>query len=169
MSGSSTPAEHPQQRGLAGAVEPEDDDPGAAVDREVDVGEDLERAVGLRQLAARQRRLAARRRRREAQLGDLVGLRARPRDRPSACRRACAMLLRGAGLGGLRAHPGGLARRRATLLLGVGPLALAAPLVGLALLQVGLPADVVDVERGAVRVEVEDPVDGRARAGRRRG
>ena len=45
------------------------------------------------------------------------------------------------------------------LLLGVGALALAAPLVGLALLEVGLPADVVDVERGPVGVEVEDPVD----------
>ena len=45
--------EDPQQRRLAGAVEAEDDDPAALVDGEVDVGEDLERAVGLRQLARR--------------------------------------------------------------------------------------------------------------------
>ena len=38
-------------------------------------------------------------------------------------------------------------------------LALAALLVGLARLEVGLPVDVVDVERGAVRVEVVDLVD----------
>ena len=41
-----------------------------------------------------------------------------------------------------------------------GALALAAALVGLALGQVRLPADVVDVDLGPVRVQVEDPGDG---------
>ena len=41
--------QHPQQRRLPGAVEPEDDDAGAPVHGEVDVGEDLQRAVALRQ------------------------------------------------------------------------------------------------------------------------
>ena len=49
VSGCSTPAEQPQQGRLAGAVEAEHDDPRAAVDGQVDVGEDLERAVRLRQ------------------------------------------------------------------------------------------------------------------------
>ena len=53
VSGCVDAGEDPQQRGLAGAVEAEDDHPAALVDGEVDVGEDLERAVGLRQLRAR--------------------------------------------------------------------------------------------------------------------
>ncbi|MBG9885631.1 hypothetical protein ABE10_03325, partial [Bacillus toyonensis] len=39
--------EDAQQRGLPRPVQTEHDDLGAAVDREVDVGEDLQRAVGL--------------------------------------------------------------------------------------------------------------------------
>jgi hypothetical protein len=42
----------------------------------------------------------------------------------------------------------GLVQQGGRLLLGVGVLALATPLVGLALLQIGLPADVVDVDDG---------------------
>ena len=34
--------QHAQQRGLAGTVEPEDDDATALVDRQIDVGEDLQ-------------------------------------------------------------------------------------------------------------------------------
>ena len=152
--------EDPQQRGLAGAVEAEDHDPAAPVDRQVDVGEDLERAVGLRQLGGRQRRLAARRRRRELDPGDLVG--------PALALEPGHQLLgplqhrlRGLRLGGLGPHPVGLVGERLRLVLGVDPLALAALLVGLALLEVGLPAHVVDVDLGPVGVEVEHPVDGR--------
>ena len=70
-------------------------------------------------------------------------------------------VLRGDGLGGLGAHLVGLRVERGGLLLGVGALALAALLVGLALLLVELPAHVVDVDLGAVGVQVEDLVDDR--------
>ena len=43
--------EDAQQRRLARTVQADDDDLRAAVDREVDGGEDLERAVALRQVA----------------------------------------------------------------------------------------------------------------------
>ena len=68
--------------------------------------------------------------------------------------------LRGLGLGRLGPHPVGLVGQRLRLVLGVDPLPLAALLVGLALLQVGLPAHVVDVDLRPVGVEVQDPVDG---------
>ena len=62
-------------------------------------------------------------------------------------------------LGRLGTHLVGLGEERVGLLLRVRPLALAAALVGLALLQVRRPADVVDVELGPVGVQVEHPVD----------
>jgi hypothetical protein len=49
-----------QQGGLAGTGETEDDHPGAPVDGEVDVGEDLERAERLRQFRRREGDPAAR-------------------------------------------------------------------------------------------------------------
>ena len=67
--------------------------------------------------------------------------------------------LRGPGLGRLGAHLVRLRLQRGGLPLGVHPLPAAAPGVGLALLQVGLPAEVVDVQHAAVGVEVEDLVD----------
>ena len=45
--------QQPQQRGLAGTVQPEHHHPAAPVDGQVDVGEHLERAVRLRQSARR--------------------------------------------------------------------------------------------------------------------
>ncbi len=48
-------AQDAQQGGLPGAVEAQDDDPVAPVDGGVDVGEDLQRAVGLRQVDGGQR------------------------------------------------------------------------------------------------------------------
>ena len=150
--------QHPQQRRLPGAVEPEDDDPRTPVDGQVDVGEDLQRPVGLRQPLGGQRRPPARRRRREAHLGDLV-LHAdvgQPGGQPLG---PPGHVLGGLRLGRLRPHLVGLGDQRAGLPLGVGPLLLAAPLVGLALLQVALPADVVDVDLGAVGVEVPHLVD----------
>ena len=67
--------------------------------------------------------------------------------------------LGGLCLGRLRPHPVGLVGERLRLVLGVHPLALAPLLVGLALLEVGPPAHVVDVDLGAVGVQVEHPVD----------
>ncbi len=98
------------------------------------------------------------RRLREAQLGDLV-------LGPHALGAGQQLLgplehaLRSLGLGRLGAHLLGLRGERPGGLLGVGPLALAPLLVGLALREVALPADVVLVERGPVGVEVEHLVD----------
>ena len=159
MSGWSTAGQDPQQRGLAGAVEAEDDDPRALVDREVDVGEDLERAVGLRQLGRRERRLPARRRLGELDPGHLVAaaLGLDPAHQPLG---APHHRLGGLGLGGLGPHLVRLLHQLVGLALGVHPLALAAPLVGLALGEVRRPAHVVDVDLLAVGVEVEDLGDG---------
>ncbi|CAB4880118.1 unannotated protein [freshwater metagenome] len=66
-------SEDTQQRGLARAVETEDDDPRATVDRQADIGEDLEGSVGPREPAGRERYLAACLGGREAQLRHLVG------------------------------------------------------------------------------------------------
>ena len=153
------PAEDPQQGGLARAVEPEDDHPGALVDRQVDVGEDLEGAVRLRQLRGRERRLAAGRRGGELDLGHPVGA-ALGLDAGHQLLGALEHRLRGLRLGRLGAHLVGLVGQGLGLVLGVDPLPLAALLVGLALLEVGLPAHVVDVDLGPVRVEVQHPVDG---------
>ena len=60
----------------------------------------------------------------------------------------------GASLRGLGAHLVGLTSERLYLAFSISPLTVAASLVGLALLQIGLPANVVDIEGGAVRVEV---------------
>ena len=147
-----------QQRGLAGTVEPEDDHPAALVDREVHVGEHLERAVGLRQLARGERGLAARRRGRELDLRHAVG-HALALDALHQLLGALEHRLRRLGLGGLGAHLVGLVGEGLGLVLGVHALALAALLVGLALGEVGLPADVVDVDDRAVGVEVQHPVD----------
>ena len=62
-----------QKRGLARAVQAEDDDARAAVDRQVQPGEDLQGPVALRQPSGGQRRPPARRRLGEAQVGDPVG------------------------------------------------------------------------------------------------
>ena len=62
-----------QKRGLARAVQAEDDDARAAVDRQVQPGEDLQGPVALRQTSGGQRRPPARRRLGEAQVGDPVG------------------------------------------------------------------------------------------------
>ena len=164
VSGSSTPARMPQQRGLAGAVEAEDHDAAALVDGQVDVGEDLERAVGLRQLARRQRRLAARRRLRERDLGDLVGdLRSSSRPASSRSARfiidcaawalvALARILLAWSIS-VSALLSALARSRLRRRSSVSRCA-----------RYGRPADVVDVDLGAVGVEVEHPVDARPRA-----
>ncbi len=143
---------------LPGAVQSQDDDAGAAVDGQVDVGEDLQRAVGPGQPTGGERGLPAGGRVGEAQLGHLVGdpLALDAGQQPLG---PLGHVLRGDGLGGLGPHLVGLGQQRAGLLLGVEPLPLAPALVGLALEQVGLPPDVVDVHLGAVGVEVEHPVD----------
>ena len=127
---------------------------------EVDVLEDLERAVELRQTLRAERRPAARRGLREAELRDLLLLAdvAEPFDE---ARRPAVELVRGARLRGGRAHPVRLRAQRDDLALGVRSLAVAPPLVRGDLRDVRSPAHVVDVEDLAVRVEVEDAVHGR--------
>ena len=124
-------------------------------------GEDLLRPVGLAQPARRQRRPAAGRGLGEPQPGDLVR-RAHVLEPGQHPLGAARHVLRGDGLGGLGAHLVGLREQRGGLLLGVGPLAPAALLVRLALLQVGVPAEVVLVELAAVGVQVEHLVHRRA-------
>ena len=126
--------EHPQQGRLAGTVEAEDHDPRAPVDRQVDVGEDLQRAVRLRQ----PRRATAASCRTAPASGSAAW---RPCRRalassPASSRSArLAMFWAADGLGRLGPHLVGLREQGAGLLLRVGALALAAPLVGLALLR----------------------------------
>ena len=105
-----------------------------------------------------QRRLAAGGRGREPHLGDLVG-RADVLQAAQQLLGAAGHVLRGHRLRRLGPHLVGLRHQGAGLLLGVGALALAALLVAFALGQVGLPADVVDVDGGAVGVEVPHLVD----------
>jgi len=66
------------------------------------------------------------------------------------------------GLGGLGPHLVRLGQEGTGLPLGVGALAAPPLLVVLTGLQVGVPPEVVDVELGAVGVEVEHVVDGQA-------
>ena len=67
--------------------------------------------------------------------------------------------MRGHGLGCLGAHLVRLAEELVRLALGVQPFPSPALLVGLALLQIAFPTHRVDIELGAVRVEVEHLVD----------
>ena len=133
VSGCVDAGQHPQQRGLAGAVEPEHDDPAPrsmARSTSVKISSepyDLDSPLG------RQRRPAARRRRRGS-----AAWRPCPALRSSSSAGQQPLgppghVLRGDRLGRLGAHLVGLGHQRGGLLLGVGPLALAAPLVGLAL------------------------------------
>jgi hypothetical protein len=75
---------------------------------------------------------------------------------------AAQHVLGGDGLRGLRPHPLGLADELGRLLLGVGPLAATTALVELPLLDVRVPAEVVDVQLAPVRVQVPHRVDGGA-------
>ena len=63
-------------------------------------------------------------------------------------------ILRRLRLGGLRVHLLRLRHQSARLLFGIRALAAPAPLVGFALLEVGLPPHVVNIKRGAVSVQV---------------
>ena len=145
-----------QHGGLAGAVEAEDHHPAALVDGQVDVGEDLQGPVGLRQLGRGERRAPARGGGGELDAGHLV-VGALALEAGHHLLGALEHALRRRGLGGLGAHLVGLVGERLGLVLGVDPLPLAAPLVGLALEQVVLPAHVVDVDLGAVGVQVQHP------------
>ena len=74
--------------------------------------------------------------------------------------RSAQHLLCGDGLRGLRAHLLALSLEVFGLLQRVGAFLTATAFVLLALLEIGRPAEVIDVDLGAVRIEVEDLVDG---------
>ena len=114
------PGEDPQQRGLARAVQPEHDDARAPVDGQVDVGEDLQRAVRLRQArtrsAASSRRVPGR-----GTAAWRPGLTCgRPPARRAAARPAGPCSARRCALVALYPHPVRLGAQRGRLLLGVG-------------------------------------------------
>ena len=153
--------EDAQQRGLAGAVQAEHDDLRSAIDREVDVREDLERAVRLRQAGRHERRLAAAARLGEPELRDALLLAHLVQARQHLLGARHHLVRRG-GLRRLRAEARGLQLQLCRLLLDVDALLLAALLVGHPLAQVVLPVHVVDVDDLAVRVEVEHAVHGLA-------
>ena len=153
--------QHAQQRGLAGTVQAEDDDPAAAVDREVDIGENLKRAIGFRQFGRSQRGLAAGRRLGETQLGDLVGLTARPRARTASSRRASACSARPWPWSPWPAsgRPARSARRPCFSALARSRLRRRSSVSRCC--EVALPADVVDVDDGPGGIEMEDAIDRR--------
>ena len=151
--------EDAQQCRLPGAVETQHDNLGSAVDREVDIREDLQRSVRLRQAGCHERRLAARCGLREAELGDAVLLPhlVEPRKKLLGSGKH---LVSSRGLCRLGPELRCLLLEGCRLLLGVRALLLAAFLVGHTLAQVVLPRHVVDVDDLAIRIEIEDPVDG---------
>ena len=153
------PAEQAQERGLAGAVEAQDHDPAASVDGQVDACEDLQGAIGLGQPGGAQRGLAAGGGVGEAQVGDLLHSRLVLQVGHETLG-PLEHLLGGHGFGGLGPHLLPLGAQGGGLLLGVGALPTAPVLVVGALLEVGVPAQVVDVEDPATGVEVHDLVDG---------
>ena len=157
--------EEPEERGLARSVEAEDHHPRTLVDREVDVGEDLERAVGLAELVGAQRRLSARGGLGEPERGDLV-VAARGLEPHHELLRPLEHALSRGRLGRLGAHLVRLGDERLRLALGVVSLAVAPSLVLFALLEVRVPSEAVLVELRAVRVEVEHLVGARAQEAR---
>jgi hypothetical protein len=152
------PGEQPQQCGLARAVRAEDHQPAAPVDGEVDAVEDAQIAVRLGQRDRAEWHASARGRFGQPDPGDLL----RPPDRFQSGEQAVGAAVHvpgGHGRRHVRAHLVGLRVQRRRLAFGVGALPGPASLVGVAPGEVGRPAGVVDVERGAVRVQVEDAVD----------
>ena len=148
-----------QQRRLTGTVQAKHDDLGAAVDGQVHAGEDFEGAVGLGEAFGGER---------DAPGGGGVG-EAQARnlfldDLPSRLGEeffgAAQHLLGGDGFGGLGTHLFALGLEVFGFLQGVGAFLAAAALVFLALLEVGVPPQVIDVDVSAVGIQVKDLVDG---------
>ena len=148
-----------QQGRLARAVETEDHDLRAAVDRKIHAREHLEGPVRLRQALRRQGHPPRGRRIGEAQTRHLLldGLGA---DLGEEFIRPAQHLLGSHGLRRLRPHLLALGAQLLGLLHGVRPFLATAPLVLLALEEVGRPPEVVHVDLGPRRIQVEDLVDG---------
>ncbi len=156
--GSINTGQDPQQRGLARAIEPEDHHLAAAVDRQIDVGEHLQRTVGARESLGRQRHLAAGARIGEPQSGDLVGA---PYfgtlgEDPV---RALEHRLGGLGLGRLGAHAFSLIAQGGRLLFGIASFAPAASFIGLTGGEVRRPAHGINIDLLPVGIQVPHLVD----------
>ena len=157
VSGCSSPASSRSRVVLPAPFEPEHHDPGAPVHRHVHVGEDLQRAVGLGQTRAPSAASCRTERAREAQPAPT-----RPAGRSaltpasSRCARR-SMPCAAWALVGLRPHLVRLRLQRGRLALGAGRSRLRRRASVSRCSRYVRPADVVDVELGAVGVEVEDP------------
>ena len=151
-------SQHAQQSGLTGTVQAQHHHARTAVNRQINVRENLQRAIGLRQALRRQRSLTARRRIREANRRNLIAL----TFLLQATQKLLSTLnhlLSSNSLRRLRAHLIRLLHQSIRLLLRIRTLTLAAVLILLTLSQVVLPTHVVLVNHAAVRVQVEDAVD----------
>ena len=141
-----------EQRGLSGAVEAQDDDPRALVDRQIHAGEDLEGAIHFGQALGEEWGFAARRRLRESDSGGAIGdrLLLEVVDHRIG---AAEHLLGGGGLRRLRAELGSLRPQGRSLLLCVRALAATSRLVCGPLLEVFFPAEIVGIDLSAYGVE----------------
>ena len=150
--------EDAEQCGLTCTVESEDHHTRPTIDREIDTGEDLERAVHLGEVLAHQRSLATSGGFGETNPRNLVrdtfGIEVRHQFVGSL-----GHVLSRDGLGCLCAHLGGLNPQRTGLLLGVGALAATTLLVRGTSVEVLLPVHVVDVGLTADGVEEPHAVD----------
>ena len=151
-------SQHAQQSGLTGTVQAQHHHSRTAVNRQINVRENLQRAIGLRQALGRERSLTARRRIREANRRNLIALTLLLQAAQKLLS-TLNHLLSGNSLRRLRAHLIRLLHQSIRLLLRIRTLTLAAVLILLTLKQVVLPAHVVLVNHAAVRVQVEDAVD----------
>ena len=151
-------SQHAQQSGLTGTVQTQHHHARTAVNRQINVRENLQRAIGLRQALGRERSLTARRRIREANRRNLIALTLILQTAQKLLS-TLNHLLSSNSLRRLRAHLIRLLHQSIRLLLRIRTLTLAAVLILLTLSQVILPAHVVLVNHAAVRVQVEDAVD----------
>ena len=151
-------SQHAQQSGLTGTVQAQHHHARTAVNRQINVRENLQRAIGLRQALGRERSLTARRRIREANRRNLIALTLILQTAQKLLS-TLNHLLSSNSLRRLRAHLIRLLHQSIRLLLRIRTLTLAAVLILLTLSQVILPAHVVLVNHATVRVQVEDAVD----------
>ena len=150
--------EDPEQRGLPRAVQPEDHQPAPAINGEVDALEHLQPAVRLAHPDRAQRSTT-----RRCRVGQLDA----SHPRGTAYRlevgqelvRAASHVACGNGCGRSGAHLVSLRVEDRCLPFSRTPFARPPLLIRFQLVEILLPARVVDVDRGPVRIQVEHPVD----------
>ena len=149
--------ENPQQGGLTGTIQAEDHHSGTPIDRQVDIGEYLQRAVVLAQFGCGQWHPAAGGWLGQPQPSDPISL----PDFDAIHEPICSSQhhLRGSCLSRLSPHPFRLIPQCGGLPFRVGLFSPPAPFVQFPLLQIPLPTGVVDVENTSGGIEVEHSVD----------